>query len=206
MFKRRKSVGFFRRVRNFIWPEIGIHRATRYLSHRINRIAGSPHAIALGFAAGAFASFTPLVGFHFVIAATIAWIIGGNILASAIGTAVGNPISFPFIWVAAHNTGSWILGEQVREKIILSPPEGGIALLFSSPGQFFAELWNGLEPVFWPMAVGGIPLGLLCGAICYAVLKPMITRYKERRTRLREARSKRSGDRKGAAGRHGASA
>ena len=76
ILKRRETVGLWRRVRNFFWPEIGFNRAAKYMSHKVNRISGSPHAIALGFAAGAFASFTPAVGFHFVLAALIAWIVG----------------------------------------------------------------------------------------------------------------------------------
>lgn len=189
ILKRRETISLWRRVRNFFWPEIGFHRAARYMGHKVNRITGSPHAIALGFAAGAFASFTPAIGFHFVIAALIAWVIGANVLASAIGTSVGNPVTFPFIWIATHNFGSFILGQEGRHDISLSGPEGGMALLFSHPGTFFAELWAGLEPVFWPMFVGSIPLGLACGAVFYFLLKPMVSRYKVRRAKLREKRS-----------------
>ena len=189
ILKRRESVGLWRRVRNFFWPEIGFQRAAKYISHKVNRIKGSPHAIALGFAAGAFASFTPAVGFHFVLAALVAWVIGGNILASAIGTSVGNPLTFPFIWIATHNVGSMILGQEGRHDISLSAPDGGVGLLLAHPGVFFSELWAGLEPVFWPMFIGSMPLGLACGAVCYFVLKPAITRYKIRRARIREKRS-----------------
>jgi uncharacterized protein (DUF2062 family) len=189
ILKRRDTVSLWRRVRNLFWPEIGFHRAAKYMSHKVNRISGSPHAIALGFAAGAFASFTPAVGFHFVLAALIAWIIGGNILASAIGTSVGNPLTFPFIWIATHNLGSFLLGQEGRHHIALAAPEGGIRLLFSQPATFFEELWATLEPVFWPMCVGAVPLGLACGALSYFVLKPAITRYKKRRARIREKRA-----------------
>lgn len=188
ILKRRKSVGLFRKVRNFFWPEIGFPRAAKYISHKVNRISGSPHAIALGFAAGAFASFTPLIGFHFVVAALIAWAIGGNMLASAIGTSVGNPLTFPFIWFITHNTGSYLLGQEGREEISISGPDGGMKLLFTDPGRFFVELWTGLEPVFFPMCVGAIPLGLSCGITAYILLKPAVGKYKERRRKLREKR------------------
>jgi hypothetical protein len=133
ILKRRKAVSVWRRVRNFFWPEIGFQRAAKYMGHKVNRITGSPHAIALGFAAGAFASFTPAIGFHFVLAAIIAWAIGANILASAIGTSVGNPLTFPFIWIGTHNVGSFLLGVEGREDIALSGPEGGMALMFADP-------------------------------------------------------------------------
>jgi uncharacterized protein (DUF2062 family) len=189
ILKRRDTVSWTKKVRNFFWPEIGFQRAARYISHKVNRISGSPHAIALGFAAGAFASFLPFVGFHFILAAIIAWIIRGNILASALGTVVGNPLTFPFIWFITHNTGSWILGQQGRDSISLTGPEAGLAMMFAHPLQFFSELWAGLEPVFWPMLVGSIPLGLSCGIFCYVLLKPVVTRYKKRRKRLRDRRA-----------------
>ncbi len=203
ILKRRETVGLWRRVRNFFWPEIGFNRAAKYMSHKVNRISGSPHAIALGFAAGAFASFTPAIGFHFVLAALIAWIIGGNILASAIGTSVGNPLTFPFIWIATHNVGSFLLGQEGRHEIALAAPHGGIRLLFSQPGSFFSELWATLEPVFWPMCVGAVPLGLACAAVCYVILKPAITRYKKRRARSREKRAAELRQRREAAHRAG---
>lgn len=188
ILKRRKSIGLFRKVRNFFWPEIGFQRAGKYISHKVNRISGSPHAIALGFAAGVFASFTPLIGFHFVVAALIAWVVGGNLLASAIGTSIGNPLTFPFIWFITHNTGSYLLGQEGREEIAISTPEAGMKLLFTDPVQFFAELWAGLEPVFFPMCVGAVPLGLSCGIAAYLVLKPAVRKYKVRRRKQREKR------------------
>ena len=121
ILKRRTAVGFWRKTRNVFWPEIGFNRAAKYMSHKVNRISGSPHAIALGFAAGAFASFTTAVGFHFFLAAIVAWVIGGNILTSAIGTVVGNPLTFPFIWFATHNVGSVMLGSgAVGRKFVAS--------------------------------------------------------------------------------------
>ena len=188
ILKRRKSVGWTRKVRNFFWPEIGFPRAARYISHKVNRISGSPHAIALGFAAGAFASFTPLIGFHFVVAAVVAWAVGGNLLASAIGTSVGNPLTFPFIWFITHNTGSFLLGQEGREEIAITAPEAGMKLMFTDPGRFFTELWAGLEPVFFPMCVGSVPLGLSCGITAYLVLKPAVAKYKKRRQKQREKR------------------
>ncbi len=188
ILKRRDSVGWFRRVRNLIWPEIGFHRAAKYISHKVNRISGSPHAIALGFAAGTFASFTPLVGFHFIVAALLAWAIGGNLLASAIGTSVGNPLTFPFIWFITHNTGSFLLGLEGREGTAIAIPDPNMKLLFTDPVRFFADLWAGLEPVFFPMCVGSIPLGLSSAIIAYLILKPAVAKYKKRRQKIREKR------------------
>ena len=59
--------------------------------------------VAAGVAAGAFTSFTPFMGLHFLFAALFAWAIRGNLLASALGTFVGNPLTFPFIWAATSH-------------------------------------------------------------------------------------------------------
>ena len=63
--------------------------------------------------AGVFASFTPLFGFHFLLAFTIAYFVAGNFLAAALGTFFGNPLTFPFIWAGTHKLGTFILrGER----------------------------------------------------------------------------------------------
>ena len=122
MFLRRKSPGFWLRVRNVIWPKMGLSRAWRYLVHRMARLKASPHTIALGFAAGAFASFTPFVGLHFIIAGLIAFALRSSILASAIGTVVGNPLTFPFIWLATYNVGAALLGREAKGEVVLDLP------------------------------------------------------------------------------------
>ena len=89
VFGRRSKQSWALRLRGFLWPKTGWRRSTEYLRHRIARLRASPHAIASGFACGAAISFTPFVGTHVVVSAALAWLIRGNILASAIGTLVG---------------------------------------------------------------------------------------------------------------------
>lgn len=86
LFKRRREASVLEKIRVFLWPRRSWSRSVNYVMLRVNRLSGSAHTIALGCAAGIFVSFTPYLGFHFIIAATIAFIIGGNLLASALGT------------------------------------------------------------------------------------------------------------------------
>ena len=51
----------------------------------------------MGVSAGVFISFLPIPGFHFLLAALVAWCLAGNVVASALGTAFGNPLTFPVI-------------------------------------------------------------------------------------------------------------
>ena len=89
MFRRRIPHGWYRRIRDFFWPRSGWRRSSTYVAHRIGRLPGTSYSIAAGFACGAAVSFTPLIGFHFALAALLALLVRGNLLASALGTAVG---------------------------------------------------------------------------------------------------------------------
>jgi uncharacterized protein (DUF2062 family) len=70
----------------FIWPKKGFIRGWIYLALRVLRLRSSDYSLAAGLACGAFASFTPFLGVHIIIAAGLAWLIGGNMVMALIGT------------------------------------------------------------------------------------------------------------------------
>ncbi len=129
----------------------------------------SEHCLALGFAAGAFASFTPFIGFHFLLAAALAFLVRGNLIASAVGTVVGNPITFPAIWLATYNVGALTLGTAPRQEVNM---EGATEFSIWTDGPYSVAVnaWASLEPVLLPMCVGAVPLGLFFGVIFYALV------------------------------------
>lgn len=187
MFKRRKKLGIAARSSNMIWPRAGVKRSLVYVWHRVARISGTPHFITIGVVSGVFASWTPFVGLHFILAALIAFFLRGSLLASALGTFFGNPFSFPFIWLGTYNLGGVLLGYQAKSSIDLSLPEGTFWLLFSNPPAFFEAIWSVMGPYFIPMLIGSIPLGLAICIPIYFILRPIITKYqKRRRDRLEE--------------------
>ena len=181
MFLRGKKQGFWLKVQNLIWPKMGLSRAWRYLVHRVARLSASPHAIALGFAAGAFASFTPFIGFHFILAGLLAFSLRASVIASAIGTVVGNPVTFPFIWLASYNIGAAILGRATKSELLidLSSDIGGIV----SGGLLsqISSLWRIIEPILFPLLIGGIPLGIACATLCYCLVRVSVEQLKARR-------------------------
>ena len=91
LFRSRKPKTIARRVVEFVWPRGGFRRSTSYIWHRVARLPGSTHAVAAGFASGVAVSFTPFMGLHFIMGFVVAFITRGNLIASAIGTAIGNP-------------------------------------------------------------------------------------------------------------------
>ncbi|HEV7418115.1 MAG TPA: DUF2062 domain-containing protein, partial [Tianweitania sediminis] len=74
---------------------MGLKRYGRYLLRRLERMTASPHQVAAGAAAGAAVSMFPLIGFHFIFGFVLAFLTRGSMLAAALGTAVGNPLTFP---------------------------------------------------------------------------------------------------------------
>jgi len=162
LFARRRKLSLAERLRRSVLPERGWSRTLRYFSKRVMRISASPHAIGAGFAAGAAASMTPFIGFHFILSFLFAFLIRGNMLAAALGTALGNPITFPLIWFSSFEVGNWTLalfGESESER---SAEELTRGLLHHS----FADIW----PMLKPMVVGSVPLAAVAFVISYVVV------------------------------------
>lgn len=192
MFKRRKPRSYSQIATEMVYPRGGWLRASQYVLHRVRRLPDQPHRIGRGVAAGTFISFTPLHGFHFLAAAGIAWVIGGNILAALLATFVGNPITFPFIAYAA----TWLGREIMGNHGVLSPK-----MIFGEFADATAQLWQNLRAVFgpeeahWdqlgsffhdiflPYLVGGVLLGTIAGVIAHYMTVPVIRAYHRRRAR-----------------------
>ena len=181
LFKPKEKPSMLFKAQNVLWPRTGLRRAYTYLWHRMHRIRATPHVIAIGLAAGAFASFTPFVGLHFLVGGLFALIVGGNVLASAIGTCVGNPLTFPFIWLSTYNLGGYLMGYDQRDEMTLALPDGTFMLLFKNPLMFFEVFWDAIGPVVVPMLLGSVPLGLITGTIVYFASYPAVASYQSRR-------------------------
>ena len=178
MFKRRNPQTTLEKWQQFIWPREGWTRALKYTWQRTIRLNGSAHSIALGLAAGAFVSASPFIGMHLLIAALIAWVFGGNIIASAVGTWAGNPLSFPFIWLTTFNIGHLMLGTEDKAGDL---PELSFGLFIDAP-------MSALLPVILPMAVGGLVVGtVMAVATYYPSLWAVRFYQKRRRDKLQRA-------------------
>ena len=203
MFRRRFPLPFHHRLRDFLWPRAGFRRSVRYIAHRLGRIPGSPYSIACGFAVGAAISFTPLIGFHVLLSALVAWIMRANYLAMLIGTLVGNPWTFPLIWHWIYRNGIWMLGEPQRAhpdagvmRVLWDFVVGGVDYI--GTGIFFAEwdvdlaarlagLQTDIVAVIWPMIVGCIPSVILVWGVLFVALRRMISLYQTNRLKRRLA-------------------
>ena len=111
VFKRRIKRTFRQIVVETVYPKGGWWRAISYIMHRLRRLPDKPHRIARGVAAGIFVSFTPFFGFHLFIAAGLAWLMRGNMVAALLSTLVGNPLTFPLIMTVSVDLGTYLLHE-----------------------------------------------------------------------------------------------
>jgi pyridoxine 5-phosphate synthase len=112
----------------------------------------------MGTAVGAGVSCTPFVGLHFLITFALAWALRGNLVAGAVGTAFGNPVTFPVLWAGSYQIGQLLLGRAASEA------PGGLA-------QDLAEKsWDRLWPLIGPITIGAVPLGIAIGCIVFALV------------------------------------
>ena len=196
VFRRRDRRPLHRAVADFVWPRGGWARAFHYVKHRVRRLPDSPERIARGVWAGVFTTFTPFYAMHFVVAALIARLINGNILAALSGTFFGNPLTYVPIGVAALQTGHWMLGTEFDEDVDTSLigkfidagkdlKDNLFALFRDQPAD-----WDGLhlfyDEVFFPYLVGGVVPGVITATICYMISLPVIRAYQQhRRSRIK---------------------
>ncbi|MDX1541096.1 MAG: DUF2062 domain-containing protein [Geminicoccaceae bacterium] len=174
----------WQRLKSWLWPHIGWGRALSYVVKRLKRLPGTPHSIAAGVAAGVMVSFTPFFP-HLATAALIAMVIRGNVVAAWAGTLIGNPSTFPIIWLLAYNLGLMVLGQPT----VTEPQFQAESQLTTLPAPFTLEWVDGwieraaawTKAKFLPMAIGGVPLGILAGLACYFPLLRIVTAVQERR-------------------------
>ncbi|MEM6682856.1 MAG: DUF2062 domain-containing protein [Pseudomonadota bacterium] len=170
LFRSRKPRTIVSRLAAFVWPRGGVVRSIEYLRHRLGRLPDTPHRLAAGFASGVACSFTPLIGLHFVLAALLALAVRGNLLASAFGTAVGNPWTFPFIWSTTFVVGCRFTDgpehnpfKTLRVSSIMDDPVGAFG------------------PIFKPMLLGAIPLSIVSWTVTYIILVRFFRFYRAKR-------------------------
>tara|TARA_R110002110_G_C13361379_1_gene709462 strand:- start:81 stop:692 length:612 start_codon:yes stop_codon:yes gene_type:complete len=191
LFRARQKPSLFRRIANIIWPRIGLRRSGKYVAYRVARLPGTPYSIAAGFATGAAVSFTPLVGLHFLLGGVLAYLIRANVVASAIGTVLGNPWTFPAIWLWIYKVGRWIesFGNASLDTVAnvdFWAVLGGLVPAMVAMDITF--LTNEAWPLIRPMFIGAIPTMIFVWLAFYWPIKTLLIKYQQRRTRRREAR------------------
>ena len=196
IFKRRDKRYTFVRFKELVIPKKGWRRALDYIIFRVKRLPDTPHKIAIGLATGVFCSFTPFFGLHIFLAALIAYLCKGNIVAALLGTFFGNPITWPFIASFSVKLGQIILGYPttnfetflehfgVAAKAVVT----GIKALFGYGKSDWNLVYNFINELFLPYFVGGLILGFVTASLSYFIFRPVIYAYKVAKAKKRSKR------------------
>lgn len=134
-------------------------------------------------------SFTPLVGVHILGAVLLAMILRGSLVASVIGTAMGNPWTFPLIWTTIYHIGHWILGGVMPAS---SDGVDFIAFFAGLTGTVLtmdmARFTSAVLPVFAPMLVGSLPIAAGVWLVSYWLSRRLVQQYQDMRRARRGRR------------------
>lgn len=192
VFKRRDSRPWGRVLAEWVYPRGGWSRAFQYVRHRLHRLPGTPETIARGIFAGAVAVFTPFFGFHFVVAALIAKLMRGNIVAALLATFIGNPLTYVPIAFISLRVGHFMMGSTMRgavDESLIAKFAGAMGdlwrnflAIFTEDTAQWAELGVFYYDVFFPWMVGGIIPGIVTGIVAYYLSVPVIRAYQKRRS------------------------
>ena len=154
---KNKSKGF----KNLF--SINLKRASLFYFLKLLRVKDSQDKLAIGFACGSMVSFTPFIGFHFFLAVIFAYLLRGNIVASLIGTFIGNPFTFPFIWIFIYKVGNIFFKNDQNFSLELT----------------FQSLFDQGYDILIPMLIGSLIVSIPIWLISYYTVKFLILSFKK---------------------------
>ena len=144
---------------------INIKRASLFYFLKLIRVKDTKKKLAIGFACGSMVSFSPFIGFHFFLAVIFAYIFRGNIVASLIGTFVGNPFTFPFIWIFIYKVGNIFFKNDQNFSLELN----------------FKSLFDQGYDILIPMLIGSLIVSIPIWFISYFTVKFLLETFKKRK-------------------------
>ena len=87
-----------------------LERIARFIKLRLLHIQDSPQRIATGVAIGFFAAFSPLLGFHILLALVLSFMLRANKLAAVVSVWLNNPITAVPMFYLGYVLGGAITG------------------------------------------------------------------------------------------------
>ena len=144
---------------------INLKRASLFYFLKLVRVKDSQDKLAIGFACGSMVSFSPFIGFHFLLAVIFAYIFRGNIVASLIGTFIGNPFTFPFIWIFIYKVGNIFFKNDQKFSLELT----------------FQSLFDQGYDILIPMLIGSLIVSIPIWLISYYTVKFLIFSFKKKK-------------------------
>lgn len=162
MFQSRTPKTRRQKLRQTLWPSMGMRRLMRYYKHRIARLQGTPASIAGGFATGVAVSCTPFLGLHILLGLLFCVIFRFSKLAMVIGTVFGgNPWTIPLLNIASYELGHAIMGHVRDTTVVAHAPD--LRTLFLNPLELLL-----------PMSIGCLPLVALSWVVFFYLVRGFV--------------------------------
>lgn len=176
LFKRAKAQPLMEKIGNLVWPKMGWRRVLDYYKRRTIRIPDSERSVALGLAFGCAISWSPTFGLHLIQCLIFCWLTRSNWIASFLGTAFGNPWTFPALMFISYQVGKALFIGFGYEDFLLDHKIGPITVeLLKTEG------WN----ILLPAIIGGYVMALATFPLFYFPFYYMVKAAKAaRRMRL----------------------
>ena len=145
-----------------------ILRIIKLQKYKITKIKDFPESVAVGMAWGVAVSFTPLLGFHLIICYLGTWLMKGNLIAATVGTIIGNPWTFPFIFYLDYKIGTTIFLSRID--------------YYEFKISFFVE---NFESLFYPTLLGSIPLALVMWFLTFYTCRNFLVKRINEKNKIR---------------------
>ena len=143
-------------------------RIIKLQKYKITKIKDFPESVAVGVAWGVAVSFTPLLGFHLIICYLGTWLMKGNLIAATVGTIIGNPWTFPFIFYLDYKVGTTIFLERIN--------------YYEFKISFFVEHF---EDLFYPTLLGSLPIAIIIWFVTFRICKNFLINRLNEKNKIR---------------------
>ncbi len=169
----------------YIWK-----RLREFIVHRVLRLDDTPHRIALGVAIGFFVTWTPTISIQMILVVALATLLKANKRVGVPFVWISNPLTIVPIYGPNYLIGSKLLGGQWEAftaavtnaraaQANLPDPQGWLDHI-SHWGQVTWQWVQALWPIFPPLWLGSIIVGLLIGFVTYVATYYGVVAYRKR--------------------------
>ncbi len=161
--------------------------AVRFAKFRILHVDDTPDRIARGVAIGLVVAFSPFLGFHMIIALSIATLLKANKALAVAMVWLSNPLTLLPVYLPSYLLGRLLVGwVHPGSRIDPAQVDDLLSSIFSlhvfMTRAHTAAFWQEVGKVFGKIGlevtVGGFVLGMLAAMLGYVATYQLVVRYR----------------------------
>lgn len=174
-----------------------------FVKFRILHVDDTPHRIARGMAVGLWVAFTPLMGFHMIIALALSTVFRANKALAVVLVWLSNPFTLIPVYLPAYLVGRFFVG-WLHPSSLTDPAQVADLLgnLFSFQNMLSClhstVFWKELAIVFGKIGlevtIGGFVIGSILAALGYYASLHLIRYHRAKSGRRRFRQPMQQGD------------